>query len=104
MKKCSQVCTEDPVRRYAIIGALIGLGVNLTNFRYIVDSMSDPSGGVLYFFTFYIFSFLLAMPWSLITIFTDGTVLNSFIVAGGAIVNGTAIGAAYGVMIRNPKN
>ena len=90
----------NTVWRSTLIGALCGVGFGLNNFMFIMGSSDDPSGFVVYFFSFYIFSFLVSLPWSLITIFTVGAMLDGYIVAFGAILNGAVIGATYDIMQR----
>jgi len=82
--------------RYSLYGATFGAFIGSWNFSYLLQLEKDPSGYIIYLFLVYLPSFLLCLPWSLITIFTEGNMLNATIMTVGATLNGSLIGAAYG--------
>ena len=79
-----------------MIGALSGASVGIFNFSFLFNH--DGSDAFLYMLTGYFPSFIISMPWSLISIFTEKFVQKVIIVSIGAILNGLMIGAAYGVL------
>jgi hypothetical protein len=83
---------------YSLYGAAIGAFIGILNLLLLLDVEKDPSGSVVYIFLFYFPSFIICLPWSLITIFTEGNMLNGTIMAIGAVLNGIIIGAAYGAL------
>jgi len=95
---CPEKKQKKYLSRYVLYGSSLGAFVGSWNFLFLLDLERDPSGAIIYIFLVYFPSFLVCLPWSLITIFTEGDMLNGTIMAAGAILNGSLIGAAYGAL------
>lgn len=85
--------------RYSLYGVFIGAFVGICNFAFLFELSKHPSGYIFYMFLVLLPSYAVSLPWSLISIFTEGSnALVATIITVGAILNGAIIGAAYGVL------
>jgi len=89
---------NNSLKRCLFYGASIGTLIGLFNFLGALSIATDPSGAVVYIFFIYFPSFIIGLPWSLISIFTEGPMLKASIISIGSILNGLIIGAAYGFL------
>jgi len=79
---------------YALYGASVGALVGVCNFSFLFLLAKDPSVYIFYMFLVYFPSFVVSLPWSLISIFTEGNILIATVMTIGATLNGALIGAA----------
>ncbi|WP_155874936.1 hypothetical protein [Desulfuromonas sp. AOP6] len=98
MRKVVKCLQNSYLVRYLLYGASVGAFIGIWNFSYVLEMEKDPSGAIIYIFLVYFPSFLVSLPWSLITIFTEGNMLNASIITVGSTLNGSIIGAAYGYL------
>lgn len=82
---------------YVHCGAAFGILVGIHNlFAFAATGNSDA---FLYLVMFYGPSYILALPWSLVSIFLhDSLDVKILVVTIGAILNGSLIGLAYGAL------
>jgi len=101
----SEVALFNKVQNSAVLiyvhcGAAFGILVGLYNL--FASAATGNSDAFLYMLTLYWPSYILALPWSLVSIFLhDSLAVKLLAVTIGAILNGSLIGFAYGALRGN---
>ena len=79
--------------RYPAGGAAVGLVAFLWHLGFLYGH--GPSVGIYHVFLVGMPTFVVGLPWSLISLAVDDALLKATIISIGISVNGAAIGAAY---------
>lgn len=80
----------------ACLGGTLGAVIIVRNLYGLI--VNDESTGIFYLPIFYIPTFILSLPWSLIVLITDSNVTNQIAISFGALINGIIIGGFLGYM------
>lgn len=94
--KTKNIINKNKILKGAFWGGTIGSVIIARNLYGLI--ISDESTAIFYLPIFYIPTFILSLPWSLMVLLTDSNITNQIAISFGSLFNGIILGGFLGYM------